>query len=306
MLISSAAGVARADEPVYSLEWAAPEGCPSRAQVEARIAGLIGGNGRARHTLRARATLTRSEKGAAHADVDLETTGQRASRRVEGESCDAVSEAVILMVALAVEPGAQAPTTPAPTRTLPPPLSSSAEALVPVGETTRRRSLFLAAAGRLDVASLPAPTFGGELAMGFNPRRVNLEVGAALLAAARATAPARPGAGADVRLTELGARGCYEIFDARFDLGPCAGIHARWLSARGFGPNEPRNATAIFGVASVGALGRARLSSRATLRFAVDLLAPLSRPVFEIDATEAVFRPSPTAIRVALGAELHF
>jgi len=298
---------ARAEERSIALEWEAPPGCPTRELVEERIAHVVGGRG-ARRTLRARALLIGMDDGSFHAEVELAAGGEHAARHVEGSSCSAVTDAVVLIVALAVEPEAPAaaPTpAPAPTPTATPEVERTEAPTRPTGGV-RAAQVFVSVAARLDVSSLPAPAFGGEAALGIRRRQLEIAVDGALVAVAQATLSDNRAVGADIRLSEIGTRGCYGLLDGRMAVGPCAGLHARWLSAQGFGTARPREASALFGVASFGILGRASLSPSLALRASVDAMVPLSRPAFEIDGGESVYRVPTAAVRGALGAELRF
>lgn len=299
-LASGAPLPALADSHALVLEWVAPTSCPTREQMEERIARVAGVSTRARESMHARAILAIDGRGVTRADVELTTSEQRLSRHVEGESCAVVSDALVLIIALAIEPDVPSIA----------PVSAGTPTLVdaprrPEGAPSRR-SLFVSASARLDVASLPGPAFGGELAVGWNPRHFDFELGAALLAPSRRTLAGQSTEGADIRLTDLGGRACYELFDAPVDVGPCAGLFARWLSAHGFGSDDPHDVTAVFGVASFGGLAKLRVSPAMTLRFSADSMVPLSRPSFHIDGAGVVYQTQEVAFRSALGAELHF
>ena len=296
---AGAADTASTDSPNFALEWAAPAGCPSREQMEIRIARLVGERTHARETVHARAQVATDGVGALRGDVELMTSAQQISRHVEGDSCASVADALALIIALAIEPE-PAPIVPEPAAGPP-----TVDAPPMTDDASSRRFLFVSAAARFDVDSLPAPSFGGEVALGWDPGHVDLELGAAVLAPSRATLPTRPNQGADVRLTDLGVRGCYELFDAPVDIGPCAGLHARWTSAHGFGSSGPHDVTAVLGVTSIGALAKARLSSRISLRVSAEAAVPLARPSFQIDSAE-VFRTPAFAFRTAVAAALLF
>lgn len=298
---STVAISAHAGTPTIALEWDAPAGCPTRELIEERIARVVGEGMGARQTVHAHARVVGGENGSFRADVELMAAGQRTSRQVEGDSCVAVADAVVLIVALAVEPQAASLPAPAPA---PAPLVAE-EPLTPP-RSTPAPLVFVGIAARLDVTSLPAPAFGGELVLGLRRGRFEVAVDGSLVAPAQATIATNPAQGADIRLAELGARGCYAIADGTLQVGPCAGLHARWLSAQGFGTARPREASALFGVSSFGLLGRANLSTSVALRASVDAMVPLSRPVFEIDGGQSVYRVPAIALRIALGAEVHF
>jgi hypothetical protein len=305
--LATTAGTAVADErPSVALEWSAPSGCPSREEVEERILQLVG-DAHSDGRLHARAHLANDgAAGAFRGDVELATASEVSSRHLEGDSCAAVSDAIALIVALAIEPRAGAPEPPAPSPQPSPPADVRPPDVRPPDRKAARRWVFLAASGRLDVGALPAPAVGAEIAVGFRPRHVELEIGGAMLASARATLAVRPDKGADIRLTELGGRGCYEVLDAPLDFGPCVGLHARWLSAEGFGADVPRDAMAVFGVASLGAMAKARLSSWIGLRLLAEAAFPLARPAFEIDNGGTVYYAQAVGLRLSFGAELNF
>jgi hypothetical protein len=137
---------------------------------------------------------------------------------------------------------------------------------------------------------------------------LELEIVGSFLAPQRATLASTPSQGADLWLAHLGARACYELFDARFDVGPCAGGGVEWITAHGFGslPDQPANATGNMVVGSLGGRAIGRLSSRVVLRLVVEASVPSTRPTFVIAGGGQVFRSSAVSFVATAGAETHF
>ena len=106
----------------------------------------------------------------------------------------------------------------------------------------------------------------------------------------------------------LRARACYDVFDAKLDLGPCLGGGVEWITAHGFGalPDQPSNATGFLGVGSLGGRGLFRISSRFAVRLVGEAVVPSTRPQFVIDGRGGVFQTPVASLRVALGVEVHF
>jgi hypothetical protein len=155
---------------------------------------------------------------------------------------------------------------------------------------------------------VPSTTFGVELAIAYNPAHFDVEFAAALFASQMATLAAIPSQGASFGLEQVGVRACYEPFDARFDLGPCAGAWYDQIAAHGFGsaPDHPTDATGKIFAASAGGRATVRLSTRVAVRFLGEAIAPAVRPTFIIDGGGLVYHLPAVSLRVAAGAEAHF
>ena len=89
----------------FSLDWAAPPGCPTGEAVYARIAAAIGAvEG---PTLQARAEIEQHGDGTFGLTLALSRRGEpEGTRTLQGPTCEAVSDAAILIVAIAIDPDA--------------------------------------------------------------------------------------------------------------------------------------------------------------------------------------------------------
>ena len=291
-----------ASPPVH-IEWVAPAGCPSHEEILGVVERIVGSSA-LRSAVDARVTVTQDEHEF-HAEVTVSASGATSTRSVTGESCRAVGEAAALIVALAANPDANpAPPVPAGPAPAPPP---AIEPVASPASPDSRHAPFLGASLFVDLGSLPSTGLGGELGIGWNPLHLDFEIVGAILASQRALASS-PSQGADLQFARVGARACYELFDARLDVGPCLGAGVEWIWATGFGspPDLPANATGNMLVGSFGGRAIGRLSSRVVLRLVVEASVPSTRPNFEVEGGGQVFRMSAVSVLGTAGAEAHF
>jgi hypothetical protein len=90
----------------FELEWNAPEGCPSRDDVLARVRGHLPAHDSSRTALAAQVSVT--QVGSAfQIGLQLRDRGAVAHRTLTAESCDAAAEVAALLIALAVDPHAR-------------------------------------------------------------------------------------------------------------------------------------------------------------------------------------------------------
>jgi hypothetical protein len=110
-------------QPGVTLGWSAPDGCPSRAAVEAEIARLLVGTKATARPLDARATVTQRED-VYRLRLEITRDGANSAREVDGRTCLAVAHAAALMIAIAIDPeaarAAAPPATPLPEPAAPP------------------------------------------------------------------------------------------------------------------------------------------------------------------------------------------
>src|SRR5688572_24184742 len=93
----SAPPVRAASTSRVELSWVAPAECPSQAHVTRRTNQAL--SSETPVDFRANVLVTRERAWIAH--IALERRGVRETRRVEGESCAALADAVALIIALA-------------------------------------------------------------------------------------------------------------------------------------------------------------------------------------------------------------
>ncbi len=184
--LALAAPPARADEPA-SFEWSAPISCPSREVMLQRL--REGGTGPT--ALDTRVTVEQAAEDHYRARVDLVAGHQWSERSLEASSCDAIAQAVVVIVrvaAAAAPPtagappqasaldrgettnaadGASAPATPVPAPRLAPPPAS-----VPAVDEDRGRGFSARAAFALDTGTRYDATPGFGIGTAWRGRHV--------------------------------------------------------------------------------------------------------------------------------------
>ncbi len=302
-LLASPAGAEAPADVVLS--WSAPAGCPDEAYLRAaveRIAGrALRSPGGPRIPVRIEAMP--SEGGAWTVRIAIEPLGAAAprERRLDGPTCAEVADAAAVVVAVAIAQ-APAPTPPAPVPVVVEPGPDHAAQPAPAPELRPGLRVF----GGMDFASLPAPSFGVEVAavLVSGADRVEVRGSGWLPEQAMAASPAM--AGAHVSLVAAGARYCRALVQHTIDLGACAGVEAGALLGNSFGVTHPASGAAPWVAPDLGVLGLWNLTRRFSLALELDGLVPLVRESFQIGGVGAIYRPPPVTGRALLGLELHF
>ncbi|MGH1348402.1 MAG: hypothetical protein ACRBN8_43015 [Nannocystales bacterium] len=89
----------------FTLEWTAPQGCPAQDEAKQRLAAALGETSGS--PLDARAVITETSDARFQLALTLSRDGEAAgTRTLEGETCAEVSDAALLIVAIAIDPNA--------------------------------------------------------------------------------------------------------------------------------------------------------------------------------------------------------
>ena len=289
---------ARAEGPratlPLTLDWTAPEGCPTQTQLVAAI-GRIAGNAARRPATRplvVHAAVERASASQWRASVVAEGRGLSGRRQFDAESCDAVADATARIVALMIDE-AQVPSSPpsvveaAPTPAPPvAPVVRLEPANPPPAATpaTKAPRLFRGVLVRLSVAgdlgTLATVDLGGELTAGATLGRVRLEASASYWADRRATAPGRAAEGAELGLFCFGGRAGYVFEVLPFTFVPFLGAEVDRVSASGFGGTSTFQQTAVWAGIDLGATASWAVGHGFAVSWTLEGVAPTSRPPF--------------------------
>ena len=296
---------ARAD---FALEWSAPKGCPSRAEVLARMTRLLGKPpgtaGEPALSVRGEVSELPSQPRERFRVRLLSRTAEGPSERtVDGVSCERVTDAAVLILAMAIDAEAVAARLNAP----PPPELPSRREPAPAPEPAARPLALWARAGALaDAGALPRINPGFALGIGVSVSRVWFEAEGRKWLAQRIEAPDRPGAGGRFERQAVLLRTCFEFKAGSFSGGPCAGTTVGWMSGQGYGISDPEDGGSAWAEAFAGGALRQRMSELFALRVDLDAVTPLVNPRFSIGGVGSVHRAPFVFGRGALALELHF
>jgi hypothetical protein len=300
--------VAPAAGPPLQLTWRAPEGCPSGAEVQARVAELLGAR-EIPPTRRLVATITveRTERGAW--TVRLETTqeGATGQRVFEGDSCKTVAATTALILAFALDPDAAGRATPNPPATpveaKPPPPPDTAPAPKPAEPASTRVHAALQVAALAGV--LPKPTLAARAIVGVKHQFLGAEI-IGQVSDERDKVIDRTSAGGSFRLLSIGARMVWEPFRSPWALRLSAGGEIEHVTAKGFGVSRPTSDSATMPAALFAVQLGWPLSSRLMAHLEGDLTGRSDRARFVLSPTGSVFEMPALSLSGAMGIELSF
>ena len=313
------AGLAMGSRPAFAvphdagpldLEWVAPPGCPARDVVLDDVARILGPEKAEAPIARvaARAVLFRGEDARWH--VVITVSGESAGERtLEASSCEEVTNAAAIVLALRVDPTSFAMPLPFPPAAIASALPADAPARppsdvppqpatppAPAPNSPSRYGILLGTAVAGGVGRLPSADLGIEVTATLKRGRLRLEplLGTSLVQHADVAGSTVEGAA--LRLARGGLRGCYAAIDVRLTLSGCITGEVDWFWADGYGATTPENANAGEVAFGAGALATWRLTRSIMLRAQLEGLVAVAQPSFIIDDSAGnvaaeVYRP---------------
>jgi hypothetical protein len=304
---------AAGDPPVF-LSWAAPSraDCPDAAYVLGEIERYVG-SASARPDGQIHAKATVRGVGPDRWQLLLETTegGVAGERVFQDESCRAVADAAVVVLAWMIDPDAMANrSSPAlekviPTRASPP---SPAPTTTSLGSPLRP-FVRLGLVG--DWGTLPWPALGAELRGGAAWRRLRLAGHAGYWPSrSKAAGGLSDGASAGARfsLATFGLGGCLDVIpdtvDRPLQFSLCAGPEVDWIRGVGFGVTDPARGSKAWLALNGGVEARWLLHGPLRLVFGARAVLPTEREHFALQGVGEIYRPTIVAGRVGFGLEL--
>jgi hypothetical protein len=287
---------ARGDAPGAIVEaWEAPPECPSGAAVERQARETLLGSEVASIALTAQGIVTRVAPDRWRVDLTLRSGGWEAHRSLGASTCDAVSQAAAVVIALAVNLEARAPLAPKPEapepRPSPPPSTGGASlGLGPV----------------FDFGSLPRGTAGLEASAGLSVPSARFEVGASYFLSRSGSIAERSDVGATFRLVSANVRACYELRSFSVALAPCLDGGLAWTSANGFGNIAIAHVSSVGLTVGADVMARWLVTKHLAPYVRVGGLVPLARPEFAVQGLGTVYQATPIVLRGGIGIEAQF
>jgi len=305
------------------LAWTAPPECPQAAAAEARVLRLVGTDA----VGSVAASVSLRQRGENRWSATLELGG--ATRELEGESCDSVADAAIVILAMAIDPEAAAssqsvavavpvpvpepPTAPVAAAPEPPsprpapaagananqrspgdtvdvaPVSLPTAELAPWGASLR---------GLGEWGMLPAPSVGGAVAVHAAWGGGNLAELSALALLPRDEVVEGGTSGGEFSWFALQLTACRRLARPAF---VCGGFEAGRLSGTGFGTREVRTQHTFWAAPGLELRFAPALGGSLALEASAGLFIALRKPEFALDGVGVVHQPGPVSGRVELG-----
>ncbi len=292
------------------LDWRAAPGCPDAQEATARLGAMLSPEAAAAIG-RTRISVDVLQRGPHwEARIYLDDGRGPSERSFAATSCDAVTDAALLLIAMAIDPrfgGAEpepepaapaSPSTPVPHVPAEPTITP---APTPAAPARRVQGLLGVAAG-VGFGVMPRAAAVLHLAGGIARRRIALLVAAHWWAPRSLDSASNPAVGARATAWTVGARGCvFALARRRVGLPLCVGAHGGQIVARGTGELRPRRRAAPWGHASATAGLVAWVIPRLGLTCEAELLVPWVRPAFATDPSGIAFRAPGVGARGNLG-----
>jgi hypothetical protein len=304
----------RADEAgALTFSWLAPAGCPSRDEVNAEIARLLGGSIRVPQggDIKARAQVVQGATWSLAMDTEL--AGRLGRRSLEAASCQDLANAAALIIALMIDPEAVAahatppqPVAAPPSPVAPPPVTAPS----PAPERKPRAVEYLVgilAAGSFGTLPSIDAGLGGGIGLQGRRWRAELRGTYGLRRDQKAWAAAPAGAYGQFNFWAVAFAGCFNVGRESWAFGPCADAEVGVISAQGFGVSQSLPASTLWSALGAGGYAAISLGRHLGLPLHLDVLAPLRRSefVFKNEPTR-VFRAPAVGVRMSAGIELRF
>ena len=241
--------------------------------------------------------------------------GREGRRTLEARACPRLTEAVALVLAMALDESAEdAPTVIAPATArnetplfiedgeLPPVLRRRRAA--PVRTPDEGWRVGLSARGGFDVGTLPglSPTFALGLRLDRGVFEARVEFG---LLAARDAAGSRPGSFARFEGWTVDALACLRA-GRRVEAGACAGVEALALTATATGFAQNRDDTSLTWGAELRVWAGVSLGRALTVAVEPGLMVPLTRFRYEVAGVGSLHAVAPVVLRGALTATVRW
>ena len=298
-------------EPLLDLAWSAPEECPSRDHLVARVGELVGAPPPGHHTLAARGRVTSlpAKEGASYR-LELLVGGSQVPRTMNGSDCSRLADAAALILALDIDPEALAhgprdapsPEPPPPALSARPPPAARPKPVRPPPPHQEGIDGAVGARIVLDSGSLPRTTLGlGLLAeMARGPFALELQ-GTAYTSRFTVDGPRGGVGGAYVGLATFGALGCLQDHGPILAVRGCLGGELGRESTRGVSIAHPQAAASLWAALESTIAARMWPKAVASPTLGLALVLPLSAPRVEIQGVGTVFEPGVGAVRAFLG-----
>ena len=322
-LLAASAGSPVDTRPAFDLQLVAPPECPNATHVTAAVKALV--HDHPAEPLVVRATIERHASG-----YTLEATLGEGQRQLQGETCDAVTQALIAITALAIDPSVRLSAAAFPdldpahvdhslddadAASPGPPTTATTAAILPRPPSVRPRAdaaevrerastdelprFGASLLGLGEWGALPAPSYGASGYLRVSFRAWSAEAGGAWLRPRWVQVPDALGRkGGYVSWLSLQGNGCRSFGSS---AAACGGFEVGQMKGDGEGVAHEDSGRTLWLAAAVSALGRLPLGDGFALEARATAAFPLYRPAFSIEPYDSLHRPNWLSGRVSLG-----
>lgn len=255
------------EQQALSIDWQGPDDCERGDAVRSKVLRLLGGSQKSLTSgIKVTVTVRRDKRSRYVAVLETTTAAGGGSKRLEGESCDAIALASSVVIALSLDPNASldAESPEAEPEPKPKPKRAPKPRVVPKPRPAPKRDTFPYLHGSVGVLFqlLDIPSAFTSAGVGVRHRRFSIELGGAVYQRRELSLADKPKIGAELRLFTAELLGCYAVLPFEFgDVEVCPGFRLEHLTATARGVSNPDQAKVLM-ASGVGVLrGRLRATS---------------------------------------------
>jgi hypothetical protein len=299
--------VAEAPLGSLALTWQAPHDCPDETSVRRSLDRLLSaGESTSRH-LMAEARVEPSSDSAWTLTLRTELDGVVGERILHGRSCDTVTDAAVLTMALMLNPDMpldhDAPTQSLPNAGVSPKLPNRAVERPAIAPIHPAKAFGLQLGTELGFAVGVLPRAGPVIGLGLGATLgdASLWLNANYDPPQTQSLADYPDIGGRLWSACLGMLGCWTLRGRVVGIGTCVGGEVTRLDGVGVHVSHPQHGVVYWSSAAAAAHFDVRLHSRFSLRLLGTGLVPLDRPSVYLDDLGWVHRPWRVAGRVQAG-----
>ena len=284
--------------PAFKLDWTAPADCPDGDHIRSEVLRLAGTSARSSRQLNARAVIRPDERKSWALALSTDLDGITGERSLSGISCQSLSEAATLTLALILNPEAKIESPPEPVVSPPSPPE--------VREAWPRPVWQLGALAGLQAGVLKdlSPSFA--LSLGVALGRFSARLIPGFTPPQKISSQDRPNSGGRLWLVSASALGCFDVAKAWVTLAPCLGVNLVRLQGRGWGVVKPREATVYWTSAEIAVLADLPLGRMVSLQVWGFGLVPLYKSSVYLDEAGRISRPASLGGGALAGFEVAF
>jgi hypothetical protein len=286
---------AYADEgEAFELAWEAPSECPTARRIRDDVERLIGSGSHEGGVKHVSVQVTGDEANGYRVRLRFDEQKGESERILRGPTCNQVSRAAALLIALAIEPNADIsqepepePEPPKPEPKLEPPKPQPKPVVVAQAPRERDYRWVLAVGPAVEAGLLPALSPGLDLSLGLRIGVFEPELYASGFLP-RSKDIDNSSAGGQFTLFTAGARACFRMLDSKLEIFGCAGAALNHLSAEGYKVSVPGSADTNVGSVDVALRLQVPLSRRVALRLTGGPVYSLGRAEFVVEGLAPV------------------
>lgn len=282
--------------PLFDLAWDAPAECPNRESVSSDVLRLVGIQAVSPRRLRAQVTIRWDVITRWTLTLATDIDGVTGERILSGNSCQSVSDAAAMTLALVLNPeSSMGPSAPSQ-----PDVSKGRQ------QAGSIQPWLVGVHAGLQTGVLKDWSPGFALSLGFATGRFALRLVPGFTPEQTVLLDGRTNVGGKIWAGTASLLGCWTLLEGHAMLAPCLGYDLVMAHGYGVGVLHPREQTVYWSSAEVGLVTGVHITHNVSIElFGMGLLA-LNRPGFYLDNIGRVTHPARFGLRGAVALELAF